>query len=422
MTETNLLTRAIDTRAKAWNELNGLREDIAKSDDGIGTAEQRAEWDRIESVVLESTKVVDAEQRAIRTASALAAPVEDMRAVATQMPPGMNDGEQSEERALAYGKAFRTFLRHGVSAMSSEDRTVFAGGESRAQSEGTNSAGGYLVPTDYWVRITEVMKAYGGLQALSNQITTSDGRNLPWPKNDDTANTGAWLGENTQVSEVDIAFTQNQLQAWTASSNLVLVSLQLLQDDAFDLDSWIPKKLGQRLGRIVAAGLMGGSGSSQPLGLLAAVTKTVTGGTGAAGAFTYANLVDVQHKIDPAYRQGSNCAWIMSDSAVTTLLKITDSYGHPLWNPSIQQGSPDFLLGNKVVIDQAVTAPGLSARSVLFGDFESAYVTRTVTGGSMMRLTERYADYLQVGFFGFVRVDGQPDDLNAVAAFIGGAS
>jgi HK97 family phage major capsid protein len=58
----------------------------------------------------------------------------------------------------------------------------------------------------------------------------------------------------------------------------------------------------------------------------------------------------------------------------------------------------------------------LNAKSVLFGDFESAYVTRTVEGGTMMRLTERYADYLQVGFFAYERIDGQVQDTGAYKA------
>lgn len=414
-----LLTRAQETRANAWNELNGLREQIA-SEDGLGTADQRTEWDRLEKVIVDATLVIDDETRAIELERKLTSPVVDERLAGAQKVPGM-DGEQTEERVRAYGNAFRNYARYG-SDISAEDKAILKAGESRAQSDGTNSAGGYLVPQDFWVRITEVLKAYGGLQGVSNQITTSDGRLLPWPKNDDTSNTGAWLGENTQVSEVDLAFTQNNLLAYTATSNLVLVSLQLLQDSAFDLDSWLPKKLGQRLGRTLAAGYMNGTGTTQPTGLLPNVTLTVTGGTGVTGAFTYNNLVDTVHKIDPAYRDGGNARWIMGDAALAALLKITDSYGHPLWQPTIAVTSPDFLLGYPLTIDQAVPAPALSAKSVLFGNFESAYVVRTVEGGTMLRLTERYADYLQVGFFGFIRTDGKPDDLNAVAMFQGAAS
>ncbi len=432
MSDTTLLTRAISTRAEAWNKLNELREVISKTEgDSFGTAEQRAEWDRIEAVITEATDVIEREKRAIDAETRLRAIDEDPRLNGAQtLPPELGatgDEAKDAERAKQYGRAFRSFLRYGISGVNPDERELLIRGksaaETRAQSDGTNSAGGYLVPQDYWVRITEVMKAYGGLANVCNSITTSDGRLLPWPKNDDTSNTGRWLAENTQVTETDATFTQLNLSAWTASSDLILCSLQLLQDSAFDLDSWIPQRLGVRLGRLLATAYVNGSGSSQPTGIAGAVTLTITGATGSGGAFTYANLVDLTHKIDPAYRNaGAGARFLMSDSAVQTLLKITDSYGHPLWQPTISQNAPDFLLGYPMTIDQAVPAVALSAQSVLFGNFQSAYAIRNVTGGTMMRLTERYADYLQVGFFGFIRTDGKPDDTNAVAGFVGGAS
>ena len=405
--------------------MNDLRAVIAGNADGLPTAEQSQEWDRIEADITRSTRAIDAEQRAVELEKRLTAPVED-RHLAGGQAAG-DPVSDSETRAAAYREAFTRYVRFGMDGLEGAQKRALMGGvdhELRAQSEGTTTAGGFLVPQDYWVRITEVLKAYGGLQGIANQITTSDGRVLPWPKNDDTANIGAWLGENTQVTEVDAAFTQNNLQAWTATSNLVLVSLQLLQDSAFDLDSWLPKKLGQRIGRVLASAFMNGSGASQPTGLIPNILagNTITGSTGVTGAFTYNNLVDVQHKVDPAYRQMGNTRWVMSDNAVASLLKLTDNYGHPLWQPSISQASPDFLLGNPLTIDQAVPTVGLSNVSVLFGDFEAGYVVRTVQGGTMMRLTERYADFLQVGFFGFVRVDGKPDDVNAIAAFKGAAT
>jgi len=419
-----LSQRALTERATAWDSLNGLRAAIG---DALPNAEQSAEWDRHEDVIMRATKLIEAEARAADIERALTAPIEDRTLSGAQNAPGAAGETDDAGRQTAYRDAFIKYTRFGLGEMSADEQRLLrtghvVNGETRALSEGTTTAGGYLVPQDYWVRITEVLKAYGGLQSVSNNITTSDGRILPWPKNDDTSNTGAWLAENVQVTALDAAFTQNNLSAYTASSNLILVSLELLQDSAFDLDSWIPKKLGQRLGRTLAAGFMNGTGTTQPTGLLPNLTLSITGGTGVSGAFTYNNLVDLQHKVDPAYRALGNCRWMMNDTTVASLLKITDNYGHPLWQPSISQASPDFLLGAPLQIDQAVAAVGLSGKSIMFGDFEAGYVVRTVQGGTMMRLTERYADYLQVGFFGFVRVDGKPDDTNAVAYFVGGAT
>jgi hypothetical protein len=45
-------------------------------------------------------------------------------------------------------------------------------------------------------------------------------------------------------------------------------------------------------------------------------------------------------------------------------------------------------------------------KSIGFGDIREAYVIRDVSDFALLRLNERYADYLQVGFLGFQRSDG----------------
>jgi HK97 family phage major capsid protein len=99
-----------------------------------------------------------------------------------------------------------------------------------------------------------------------------------------------------------------------------------------------------------------------------------------------------------------------------------DSQNRPLWEPSIQVGVPDSLLGYGVVLNNYVPVPAASAKSLLFGDFREAYVIRDVAGFQLLRLEERYADYLQVGFLGFQRSDGTMQNTSAVKAFQHAAS
>jgi HK97 family phage major capsid protein len=51
-----------------------------------------------------------------------------------------------------------------------------------------------------------------------------------------------------------------------------------------------------------------------------------------------------------------------------------------------------------------------SAKSIIFGDF-SKYLIRDVRDITLLRLDERYAEFLQVAFLAFMRTDG--DLLNA---------
>ena len=74
---------------------------------------------------------------------------------------------------------------------------------------------GYTVPDEFSNRLVETMKAYGGLLGIVDVLTTASGTDLLWPTNDDTANEGAILDENTQISEQDVAFGQGKLKAYT---------------------------------------------------------------------------------------------------------------------------------------------------------------------------------------------------------------
>lgn len=410
------LKRAREERARVWNEMTAIMDEVAKTDREM-TVDERSTWDKADARIVELSADLERFEKQIEL---------EGRFKEIEPTPGLDayghplKGSDDEARVT---RAFGNFLRHGIAELSAEDRSIMqARFEKRAQAEGTTTAGGYLVPEGYWKRISEVLKAYGGLLGLSNVIHTSTGNPLPWPNNDDTANIGSIIGENTQVTELDLAIGQRILNAWTYTSNLVLVSLQLLQDSAFDLDEWIPKKLGIRLGRAIANHLVNGTGTGQPTGILTSVVTGTTGATGETTSIIYDDLVNLQHSVDPAYRAGGNCRFVMNDSSLGVIRKLKDAYGHPLWQPTVSDGNPDMLLGHPLTIDQAMPSMAANAKSILFGDFAAGMVVRQSLDMQMMRLTERYADYLQVGFFGFMRLDARPDDPNAIKAFANSAT
>lgn len=411
-----LLKKAREERANVWNEMTGVM-DVAERDGRELTAEERAKWDKMEARLSE----LSADCERFEKQSELEGRFKEITAEHGLAGTGSPKAGDADEARVA--RAFGNFLRKGISELAPEDRSIMqARFERRAQSEGTTTAGGYLVPEGYWKRISEVLKAYGGTLGISNVIHTSTGNPLPWPNNDDTANIGGIIGENTQVTELDLAIGQRILNAWTYTSNLILVSLELLQDSAFDLDEWIPKKLGVRIGRAVANHLINGTGTGQPTGILTSVLTGTAGATGETTSIIYDDIVNLVHSVDPAYRAGGNCRFVMADSSLAVIRKLKDAYGHPLWQPTVSDSDPDLLLGYPLTIDQSMPVMAANAKSVLFGDFEAGMVVRQSLDMNMMRLTERYADYLQVGFFGFLRLDARPDDVNAIKCFANSAT
>lgn len=407
----NLLTRALEKRANTWSQMQEIQATAEREGRSELTAEERQKWDAAEADLTAASQDVERMERMAR----LDTVQRDQLVVA-----GGSAEERGEvDQEAAYREAFGAFTRRGMSGLDNEQRQLLMSNmsEVRAQATSPGSAGGYFIPTDTLARITETMKAYGGILGLANILNTTSGNPLNWPSNDDTANVGAILSENSQITEQDVTLGQKTLGAFTYTSKLVRVSLQLLQDDAFNIDTWLPRKLGERIGRAVAAHLATGVGTTQPEGLFTNATAGKTGTTGQTTSIIYDDLIDLIHSVDPAYRQSPSTRFVMSDSALKMVRKLKDGNNLPLWQPSTQMGVPDTLLGYGVTVDNGVPVPAANAKSIGFGDINAAYVVRQVAGGQMMRLEERYADYLQVGFFGFLRLDAKPDDTSAFRVY-----
>ena len=324
-------------------------------------------------------------------------------------------GDEPASDAAKYRAAYEAWMRQGMTGISDEHRQLLAA-NARALQTDTGSAGGYTVPEGFWNKVTETMKLFGGVLQVAEVLNTTTGNPLPWATNDDTANTGEILEEGTAVSEQDATFGQKTLGAFTASSKMIRVSDLLLQDTGIDLEAFLSRRAGERIGRIQNTRLTTGTGSSQPQGLITGATTGKT--TAGATAITYLELIDLIHSVDAAYRQGE-CGFMMHDLILAYVRKIKDDsggagVGRPIWEPSVQAGVPDLLLGYRYTInnDMASTV-ATTNKTMAFGDFRSGYVVRKVSGGTMRRLTERYAEYLQTAFFGYERFDGLVQDSSA---------
>jgi HK97 family phage major capsid protein len=308
--------------------------------------------------------------------------------------------------------AYLNYLRFGIAGLSNEDRAIMGGryvGDPRmggvpniraAQSVGSGSGGGYTVPDEAMKPIVEAMKAFGGMRLVATIVPTATGADLPIPTDNDTGVSGEIITENSTHNDGDIAFGQVVLQSFLYSSKIVKVSRQLLQDSSVDLNVYIGRKLGQRIGRIQNTHFTTGDGSSKPRGIVTASTLGKT--AAAAAAITYDELVDLMHSVDPAYQ--ATARWMMNFTTLAIARKLKDSANMPVWAP-MANGMPDTILGRPYIINQDMPAATTGLKSVLYGDF-SNYHIRDAGNVILLRLEERFADALQVGFLAFLRSDG----------------
>jgi HK97 family phage major capsid protein len=328
------------------------------------------------------------------------------------------------ESEIRHSEAFGRFVRKGEAVLNNEQRSILTG-EKRALSEGGNqgahigtySSLGYFVPTGFVDAVQQATKYFAPLleDGVFNVIRTGTGQALPFPVSDDTANACTIVGEASSVSDLDVTANQVILQAYKTTSGVIKASLELLQDSAIDIESWLADRFGERFGRGYEGFLTNGSGSGQPTGLLTAlaangVTPVIatgssesTGGTQTgANSIGYSDLVNLEHSVDPSYRR--NAKFMLNDNVLASIKKIIDKFGRPLWTAGLSSGDPDTILGYQYVINQSMPVLAPSAQTVVFGDLKK-FTVRRVLDMSMIRLVELYANLGQVGFQAFERLD-----------------
>lgn len=323
-------------------------------------------------------------------------------------------GKQVETPKASIGARF---LRNGYEGFSPDD---YANVRNTLSVGGAGSEGGYTVQTEIVTQVLNALKAFGGMREVAETIQTAQGNPMNFPTSDGTAEVGEIIGENTSATSSDPTFGTLPLNVYKFSSKIITIPFELLQDSAIDVESFINARIVTRLGRIGNQMFTTGTGTAQPTGIVTAATVGKTGLTGQATTVTYDDLIDLQHSVDPAYRD--NGKFMMHDSTVKYIRKLKDVNGRPLWVPDydggITGGKGGTLCGSEVVLNQQMPVMAASAKSILFGDF-SFYKIRDVMAMNLFRFTDSvYASKGQVGFLSWMRSGGNFIDVGgAVKAY-----
>lgn len=333
--------------------------------------------------------------------------------------PAVDHGE-----IVDYRHAFYEMVSNGgIDGLDNEVRQVLRQGEARAQTAGTNSAGGFTVPTELATFIEKSMIASGPMYGdqYFTTINTTAGNAFNIPTVDDTTVAAEAHTEGTQPTDdggKDATFAQKTLNAYAFNSEWVRWSAELNMDSVLNMESLLGELLGERLGRIANSKLTTGSGSSDVEGI---VTNSAAGVTAAAtGAITADEIIDLIHSVDPAYRASPNSAVMMNDSTLAAVRKLKDGNGNYLWQMgNYQAGVPQTLLGYNVVVNQDMDSLAAAKKVMLFGDMSKFYV-RKVGAPSLYVARERFAP--DFGILGYIRFDGVLTNTAAIKHLITAAS
>lgn len=372
-----------EKRAKLWNTMEGFL-DTHRNDKGVLSAEDDAIYTTMEQDLNDLSNEIRRMERRDAIEAELSKPVGKPIKEAPEKPVG----EEKQGRASnAYKEDFGRHLRgktpiHNV------------------LSESTDADGGYLVPEEFERSIVTGLDEANVIRSIAKVITTQNDRKIPISVGHSVA---AWTTENAAFTESNPTFGQKEIDVFKLT-DLIRISVELLQDAAFPLEEYIANEFARAFGIAEEQAFCVGTGSGQPTGIFTAKGGTVGVTAAANNAITADELINLVYALKAPYR--GNAKFLMNDATISYIRKLKDGNGVYLWQPSLQAGEPDKLLGYDLYTSPYVPTMAASAYTVAFGDFQNYWIGDRA-GRTVQRLNELYATNGQIGYVATERVDGK---------------
>lgn len=377
----NKILEMREKRAKAWEMTKHFLETQRQSD-GTLTPEDTVTYDKMEANVVALGKEVDRLERQAAIEAELNAPT----SAPIQNAPKKPEGEEKTGRASdEYKRDFFLNLR-GKPA-------------TNLLQVGVDADGGYLVPIEFERTLVEKLREANVMRQICKVISTNAERKIAIAT---TPSSAVWVPENGDIPESTMAFSQKSLDAYKLT-DLIRVSVELLQDSMFDIESLITADFARAIGAAEEEAFLVGTGNGQPTGLFS-TTGGADIGVNAANVINFDDVISLVYSLKSPYRR--NASFLMNDTTVAFCRKLKDNNGQYLWQPSLQQGEPDRLLGYPLYTSPYVPEIAPGALPMAFGDFNNYWIADR-SGRTLQRLNELYAGNGQVGFLGMSRVDGK---------------
>lgn len=294
--------------------------------------------------------------------------------------------------------------------------------ELKSLTQGVGGDGGYAVPREIDAMIARQLAAISPIRAIAQvvQTGTSGYRKL--------ITTGApasgWVSETATRPDtgtpkfVEIVPPSGELYANPSASQA------MLDDAAFDLESWLADQIASEFARAEGAAFVNGTGINQPKGFLAAPTSaandasrpfgtlqmTATGNATGFDAAPELKLIDLVHTLKAGHRQGA--CFVMNSATLAQVRKFKAADGSFIWQAGIMAGQPDRLLGYPVVEAEDMPDVAAGAFPIAFGNFHNGYLIAERRSTSILR--DPFTNKPFVNFYATKRIGGQVLDSDAI--------
>ena len=275
-------------------------------------------------------------------------------------PGAANENENAAEELEA--KAFANYLRGGDKRLTAE--------EVKALVVADDGRGGYLATPELTTEVIKAITLVSPMRQAARVGSTSSG-SIILPKRTGKP-TAKWVGETEDRTGTGSTYGQLEIAVHEMGC-YVDVSQRLLEDSAININAEVGYDLGEEFGRLEGEALLNGDGAKKPLGLMKAegIAFIGTGNASSLGSAPADKLIDLVYSLKPAYRASG--VWMLNGATLAVIRKLKDGQGNFLWQPSIQAGQPETILGRPVIEAADMPDIGAGAEPIIFGDIARAY-------------------------------------------------
>jgi HK97 family phage major capsid protein len=393
------IMQAIEAVGKSFEDLKKTNEQMLAEERKGNEVRAKELKDALEKISDDLSQNVKQKEIAEKRLATLQERLEIVEAVNSRPGKTMQDKIHSEHKDL-----FFKWLRSKGTDQNAVDQYRELVRKSREVKDVslTDAAGGFALPEEISRSIDNLVLKLSAIagNVKNVQVGTSDYKELI-SVNDATY---TWAAEADSRSATAEPTLRNRAPTWGELYAYMQASNWSIEDLFFNVESWLVENAAEGFAVGLATAIYTGNGSGKPTGMFAAAPTSgddYASPERAHGVFEYIplsspsspftstgitakTLIDLVYQLRAPYRNGAKFA--MNSVTQGHVRKLTDTTGQFLWQPSMQAGQPDRLLGYELFTWEDLGNPTTStALAAVFGDFRRAYTLATRSGMSIVR-------------------------------------
>jgi HK97 family phage major capsid protein len=359
--------------------------------------------DKINQQISDDSKRKELLEKRIATASDR---IEMLEAMSDRPRATLSDKVRSEHK-----DNFLKWVRSGgtdMGAIHAQQELEAKARELKDVSTGTTTAGGFALPEEISRTVNTLVLKLSEISGVVKNVTvgTTDYKELLTHFANSTAsNLYGWAGEASSRTATGTPELRERTPTWGELYAYATASNWSLQDLFFNVEGWITAAVAEGMAVAQSTAIWSGNGSNKPTGMTntapsssddyssplrsAAAYEYIAIPTAGSSPFTTAGItgdsvISLFYQLNPRYRPNSKFA----ANTVTQghLRRLKDTTNQYIWQPGLQIGQPDKLLGREIVTFEEMGNPTTAnAYPLAFGDFQQSYVLVHREGMTVVR-------------------------------------